>query len=236
MLNIVAGAKKGQTRLTEIGLELGRVEKIARIAGRSHSLLEANEVIAGIASQTNLLAMNAAIEAAHAGEAGKGFSVVADEIRRLSETAAEQSRGIGGELRLVGEVINEVVASAGQSESSFEELAALITDTGALIREVHLAMQEQNEASRQALDAIRQMNEITGEVRKGSAEMSLGNKTILGEMARLLDMARTIESRIGELAEAALRIEGDAQLSAENAESTKATIATMEENIGRFKV
>ncbi|HUX40415.1 MAG TPA: methyl-accepting chemotaxis protein [Rectinemataceae bacterium] len=212
------------------------VEKIARIAERSHSLLEANEVIAGIASQTNLLAMNAAIEAAHAGEAGKGFSVVADEIRRLSETAAEQSRGIGGELRLVDEVINEVVASADQSESSFEELVALITDTGALIREVHLAMQEQNEASRQVLDAIRQMNEITGEVRKGSAEMSLGNKTILGEMAKLLDMAKTIESRIGELAEAALRIEGDSRSSAELSESTKATIAAMEENIGRFKV
>ena len=212
------------------------VEKIARIAERSHALLEANEVISSIASQTNLLAMNAAIEAAHAGEAGKGFSVVADEIRRLSETAAEQSRGIGGELKKVEEVIEDVVASARQSETSFEELATLITDTDTLVREVHLAMTEQNEASRQVLDAIRQMNEITGEVRGRSQEMSLGNKTILAEMARLLDMTDTIGTRIGELAAAASRIEEDAKSGANLADSTKATIEGMERNIGRFKV
>ena len=187
------------------------VEKIGRIAESSRALLEANEVIATIASQTNLLAMNAAIEAAHAGEAGKGFSVVADEIRRLAETSAEQSKGIGGELRKVEEMIDDVVSSARGSENSFVELASLIADTDALVREVHYAMREQREASAQVLDALRQMNEITSEVRSGSAEMALGNKAILDEMAKLLDMTSAIESRMGELAAAASGIDRGAK-------------------------
>ncbi|HUX39426.1 MAG TPA: methyl-accepting chemotaxis protein [Rectinemataceae bacterium] len=212
------------------------VEKIGRIAESSRALLEANEVIATIASQTNLLAMNAAIEAAHAGEAGKGFSVVADEIRRLAETSAEQSKGIGGELRKVEEMIDDVVASARGSEDSFVELATLIADTDSLVREVHLAMTEQREASSQVLDALRQMNEITSEVRSGSVEMSLGNRAILDEMAKLLDMTSIIETRMGELAEAASGIERGAKSGAVLADSTRSTIAGMEASIGRFKV
>ena len=73
-------------------------ERIKQIESQSQMLLEANIAIANIAEQTNLLAMNAAIEAAHAGEAGKGFSVVADEIRNLSETSSKQSKTIGQQI------------------------------------------------------------------------------------------------------------------------------------------
>jgi methyl-accepting chemotaxis protein len=94
---------------------------------------EANASIASISSPTNLLVMNAA----HAGDAGKSFSVVADEIRRLSETAADQSRDIGAELAKIGATIGEVVeASAGSGDSfalmaaDIEETARLVTETG----------------------------------------------------------------------------------------------------------
>ena len=130
-----------------------------------------------MAAQTNLLAMNAAIEAAHAGEAGKGFSVVADEIRRLSETSSEQSRGIGMELESVEDGIAEVVASSHTSEESYGQVVAYIGETDNLVREMREAMLEQREGSVQVLEALRAMNEITQSVRGGSMEMSSGAST-----------------------------------------------------------
>ncbi len=154
----------------------GRIEQIA---ARSEALLEANKVIATISARTNLLAMNAAIEAAHAGEAGKGFSVVADEIRRLAETSATQSKAIRNELDRVKEAIHEVVISSKSSEESFADVAEKIGETDALVQEVHQAMLEQKDGSAQILEALRSMNDVTAEVRLGSREMSVGNRTVL---------------------------------------------------------
>ncbi|MDR1804309.1 MAG: methyl-accepting chemotaxis protein, partial [Treponema sp.] len=95
---------------------------IQEIARESEGLMEINAVMENIASQTNLLSMNAAIEAAHAGEAGKGFAVVADEIRKLAESSSEQSKTIGTVLKKIKDSIDKVTKSIESVLARFEAI------------------------------------------------------------------------------------------------------------------
>lgn len=97
----------------------------AKIQDRSKNLQEASYVIRNIASQTNFLAMNAAIEAAHAGESGQGFSVVAGEIRRLAEESISQGTKIQNELKDVQNLINEVSQSTIEVQNQFKSILPL---------------------------------------------------------------------------------------------------------------
>ncbi len=186
-------------------------EKIKEIASQSELLMEANSVIAGIASQTNLLAMNAAIEAAHAGEAGKGFSVVADEIRRLAETAAEQSRGIGAELVSIGATIAEIVEAARESENAFNLVSDHIGDTDELVRLVKGATGELSLGSRQILEALRDMNDAAVGVRAKASEMTGGATSVREGMAQLMETTETIRGSMDEMGGGAQEINGAAQ-------------------------
>ncbi|MFH2115220.1 MAG: methyl-accepting chemotaxis protein, partial [Spirochaetota bacterium] len=189
-----------------------------------------------IASQTNLLAMNAAIEAAHAGEAGKGFSVVADEIRRLSETSAEQSRTIGAELAHIRAGIDEVVAASRDSETTFTELTTGIEETDGLVKQIEHAMSEQETGSRQILEALHDMNQVTEEVRAKASEMNSAASKAMAAMEDLSQISGTILGSMDEMGAGAEQINKAAQSVSNLAESTNINIRSMEEEIGRFKV
>jgi methyl-accepting chemotaxis protein len=180
--------------------------RIEKIQEQSRTLQDANKTIASIAGQTNLLAMNAAIEAAHAGEAGRGFSVVADEIRKLSETSSEQSRTIGDELQKIEDSILSVTAASQSSTASFSSVSRQIQETGGLVEQIQQAMAEQHEGSKQIGDSLKLMNDGTVEVQSASKEMAEGNTAILNEVRQLQTITETIRGSMDSMSENARRI------------------------------
>lgn len=171
-------------------------EKITHIAEQSAMLQEANAVIASIAEQTNLLAMNAAIEAAHAGDSGKGFSVVADEIRKLSETSSSQSKNIGEQLQSIQDSIQNVVTASNESNQTFTTVVQEIKTTNQLMQEIKNAMMEQQIGSSQISDSLILMKESANNVKSESVKMNEQNKNILDEVQRLKDTTGVMNQKI----------------------------------------
>ena len=149
----------------------GVANDIQEIARESESLLEINSVMANIASQTNLLSMNAAIEAAHAGEAGKGFAVVADEIRKLAESASTQSKTISTVLQKIKDSIDTITKSTTSVLNKFKAMDGGIRTVAEQESNILRAMEEQGQGSMEVLEAISEVNKITHQVKDASQEM-----------------------------------------------------------------
>jgi len=212
------------------------IELVKDVSHQSEHLVETNEIIDAIASQTNLLAMNAAIEAAHAGEAGKGFSVVADEIRKLAESSSEQSKVIEGELKNVVTTISTIVDASAKADDAFGAVATQIKEANGLIQEIRMAMKEQNEGSQQVLEALEEIQNITVQIRDGSMEMNQGAAMILKEMARLEDISRKVQRSTQDIARSSDAIgetvEGIMSATTKNTEVVKALSGITD----RFKI
>jgi len=145
---------------------------IRQIAEESEALLGINSVMQDIASQTNLLSMNAAIEAAHAGESGRGFAVVAAEIRKLAISSSEHSKSISGVLRKIKGAIDKITVSTETVLDKFNTIDDSIKTVAEQEQKVLNAMGEQRTGSEQLLQAITQVSEITQRVRTDAQQMA----------------------------------------------------------------
>jgi methyl-accepting chemotaxis protein len=222
--------------------ELGRsglrgvAEDIQEIARESEGLLEINAMMENIAGQTNLLSMNAAIEAAHAGEAGKGFAVVADEIRKLAESSGEQSKTISSILNKIKSSIDKITVSTNGVLKKFESIDSEIQTVSDQEENIRNAMEEQNSGSRQILEAIEKLNEITGMVKGGSEEMLEGSREVIGESKNLEAVTSEISSGISEMATGTEQINTAVNRINEISTNNKESIDVLVNEVAKFKV
>ncbi len=211
-------------------------EKITQIEEQSKMLNEANNVISSIAEQTNLLAMNAAIEAAHAGESGKGFSVVADEIRKLSENSSAQSHNIESQLKSILVSISNAVNSSEISDKVFSSVIHNIQGTGTLVHQIKLAMEEQHEGSKQIGESLNTMNEAAAHVRKASNDVDGARREIINDVSDLTAASDSVKDFVSQMTDKIQQIEAADSALLNIASLMSSSIYSIGDQIDQFKV
>ena len=181
-------------------------EVAAEIAKRSGDLLEAGEVIQNVASQTNLLAMNAAIEAAHAGESGKGFAVVADEIRKLAEESGIQGKKIAAVIKESLQIIQKLTDAENTTEKTFEQVYTLVSKISEQETRILEAMQQQETGSKKIIAAIADITGITNDIKIKSEEMANNGRHTAEEMKNLNMLTAALTDKMNEMTGGVLNI------------------------------
>ncbi len=210
--------------------------KIGEIYAESQMLQEANRVISSIASQTNLLAMNAAIEAAHAGEAGQGFSVVADEIRKLSENASKQSRTIGVQLKTILDSMAGITELSEDLKSAFNRVSDGIRNTNIMVQEISTAMEEQSASSNQMRSVIGEVMEATMKTQTTSDVMASENASIQREIEALQDSAVSMKGNMDMMKMGAVRVQSIGTALSSLSNETRKSIMNISRELDKFKV
>jgi len=226
---LVKSSLEEKKRIAEASASTKLVEQ------QSQALAEMNEVISNVATTTNLLSMNAAIEAAHAGEAGKGFAVVAQEIRKLSETTAQQVRGSEEALASIRKLIRKIAQSSTHVEQSFDSMIEIIGKIEHLSAALKAASEEQSIGSGQLLDSIAIIKTITGDVESGASSMHVSAKDVVSVCHNLTVLSRSVADTVDKCKQGVALLNEDSKSVVFAAENTKVGVEALEKSVNHFK-
>ncbi len=221
-----AGGKKLKTMADRIGV----------ILDSSEHLMDANTMIASVASRTNLLAMNAAIEAAHAGESGKGFAVVADEIRKLAETSTNQSKNISKNLKAISTDIKLVSSESIELQTAFSNIVNHVGDVENTIDKMSQFVETVRSFSSGLEGTLGKINLVTQSVTSGSVEMRQGNSEILIAISNLREISQNVLMAIEEISSNAKDISKESDDIKTRNNATDILLKDLNKELNYFKI
>ncbi|MDR1325943.1 MAG: methyl-accepting chemotaxis protein [Treponema sp.] len=195
-----ASSEAGHKLLSQLAQELEHIQS------RSAALQNANQTIANIAAQTNILAMNAAIEAAHAGEAGRGFAVVAGEVRKLAELSSKESTAIYTEIKGMEGAIKQITTVSGETLSTMDRIFKEISAMNASFSIIHTAVDEQAAGGSQILQGLQVIRDMTEQVQEGTGTIEQGSEVIHKEVESLKGVSQEVMEQVKEVRLASLHI------------------------------
>ena len=210
------------------------VNQVQEINSNIDAIKQMTQIISGVAAKTNLLAMNAAIEAAHAGNAGKGFAVVADEIRKLAESSRVNAREIDNILKKIIAEIREAGVSSIQTRESYEHITSEIEEVSLGLSEINSSTQELKAGGRQMLDAMTELRGTAVAVRNQANQIQSASDTVNQSMELVKQISGSVSSAMSEMKAGTDEIIGSVSEVTNITEILGKTTEQLEKEIGRF--
>jgi methyl-accepting chemotaxis protein len=223
-----AASEQGHSAIEQIS------QDIQQVAKESERLLEINAVMENISSKTNILSMNAAIEAAHAGEVGKGFAVVADEIRKLADSSGEQAKTVSQVLKKIKDALDGINKSTAVALGHFaviENTVKTVTEEEVKIRK---SVEEQDAGSQYILQTINNSLTITQNVKNGSEEMLTGSQQIISEGKHLELVTQDLKQGINEITSSINQLSTAVKRVSEISRQNNESVQTVVHELSRF--
>ena len=222
-------AEQGRSKIDETSAAFKTV--VAHIG----QIQEMATTINSIAAQTNLLSMNAAIEAAHAGDSGRGFAVVAEEIRKLADSAGQSSSTITKLIKDITASVHATDKNVELTSTAFQQISQEVTGTVNAFSEIEHSVAELNTGGQQILDSTNQINEVTVNIREGSREIKSGTQVMLESSERIKEVSSRVTTGMAEATTGTGEIVQSMQLMVHLSHDLTKIVTDLKDKFGQFK-